>query len=307
MPKMKISRFIKIEAPAEQVFSVIKNYKEWKPWSPWLIAEPDCKLTYAEDGSSYEWEGNRIGSGRMEMREENPNTSISMDLNFIKPWKSYADIRFELKETDGVTNVDWLMNSSLPFFLFFMKKSMEAYVGADYERGLTMLKAYVETGEVPFNLEFRGTSDFEAIKYVGITTETDTDTIDEHMERDFKKLHEVVAKNFDNISEHFFSIYHKWDFVKRKTRYTVAMPVKDVPASLPSDIITGTIPFTKVCTLRLTGAYDYIGNAWATMMMMARNKEFKQRKGIHPFEIYRNDPAKTAPKDLITDVVFPIK
>jgi hypothetical protein len=48
------------------------------------------------------------------------------------------------------------MDSKQPFFQFFLKGMMTSLIGMDYERGLRMLKDYVETGSVPSTLEFPG-------------------------------------------------------------------------------------------------------------------------------------------------------
>jgi DNA gyrase inhibitor GyrI len=63
----------------------------------------------------------------------------------------------------------------------------------------------------------------------------------------------------------------------------------------------------NLLTVRHHGAYDHLGNAWSTIMMQQRNKEFKSLKKIHPLEFYRNDPEDTAPKDLVTDVCFAVQ
>lgn len=307
MAKMHIERAISIDASPEKVFNVISNFKEWVPWSPWLLMEPECELSYAEDGKSYDWKGNRIGSGGMTILDSEENKWINYDLVFLTPWKSESKVRFELKEEGGQTHLTWLMDGKLPFFLFFMKKSMEAYVGADYERGLDMLKVYVETGEVPSKLEFKGESNYAGSTYVGVKTNTGIEVIDKSMESDFTKLKEFIDQNPDNIDGAPFSIYHKWDLVKNKVHYTAAIPVKEVPDSLPTGCFSSSIPATKVHTIRHVGPYQHVGNAWSTAMSMMRNKEFKAVKGIHPFEIYQNDPATTDSKELISDITFAIR
>ena len=306
MPKMQISRSVEIDAPIEKIYSSLTNFKEWPNWSPWLIAEPGCKISYAEDGKSYEWEGQRIGSGNMEITDTAPNHMIDYNLVFLKPWKSKAKVKFLLEEKDNGVNVTWTMDSSLPFFMFFMKKMMEAYVGADYERGLEMLKPYLETGEVPSKLEFSGESVFEGCDYIGIKTDCAIETIGTQMESDYTKLRQAADQEGWELAGPPFSIYHKWDIVNGKVNYTACMPLKSV-TSVPEGFVSGSIPKTKVNTVRHVGSYYHVGNGWSTQMMMARNKEFKHNKKIDPFEVYLNNPADTAPKDLITEIHFPVK
>ena len=127
------------------------------------------------------------------------------------------------------------------------------------------------------------------------------------MEQDFGMLMEYMGDKTDKISSEPVTIYHKFEMVKGKAKYTAAIPVSEVPDNLPSGVITGNIPKTRIYKLRHTGKYDHLGNPWSAMMNLQRAKVFKPAKGIHPFESYMNSPAETDPKNLITDVNFAVK
>lgn len=307
MPQMNISRSIVIDAPVNKVFPLINDFNHWKAWSPWLIMEPEATVKVAEDAKSYEWEGNRVGSGNMAVLEEGQNEYIHYDLNFLKPWKSKAKTSFFLSEDGDQTRVTWTMKSSLPFFLFWMKKMMESFVGGDYERGLDMLKAYAEDGIVPSHLDFKGFSTFEGCRWVGVRTTCGIDDTPTKMPEDFAKVWAFGESNPDTISGETLSIYHKWDLVKGMVSYTAAIQVKEIPSKLPEGFTSGSIPSGKTYVLRHVGRYQHLGNAWSTLYTMHRNKEFKPIKKVHPFEIYRNNPSNAAEKDLITDVHFMIR
>lgn len=307
MPKMHISRSITIDAPADKVYSVVSDFNQWRPWSPWLITEPETEVTVAEDGQSYEWKGKRTGEGKMAIRNAEESKSIDYDLNFLKPWKSYADTSFYLSEEGGSTKVTWVMDSSMPFFLFFLVKITTAMIEMDYDKGLMMLKAYCETGSVPSKLDFVGGSSFPGGKYVGVKTECTMDEIGPSMERDFGKLMEAMGPHQEKISGPGFSIYHKWDLVKKQVSYTSGMQVSEVPEGLSGEFVSGDIPNTSVHTVRHTGPYQYLGNAWATLYSMKQAKEIKQNKKIDPFEVYVNMPGEVPDEELVTEVHFPVK
>ena len=307
MPKMHIERAININAQAEDVFKVLNNFEEWAIWSPWLIMDPKAKIKVHDDKQSYEWNGQRVGAGNMKIIDQELNKAVTYELEFIKPWKSKANVRFELSDTIGSTLVTWSMESSLPFFMFFMKKLMEAMVGNDYERGLSMLKAYIETGEVPSRLEFKGTSFFDGCHYIGIKRDCTKDEIGQSMKKDFDTLAAFAEENKANISGPGFSIYHKWDLVKGDVTYTAGFPIKNKTQSLPPELIEGRIPATNIYTLRHTGPYEHLGNAWSTLYAMDRNKEIVCQKDIHPFEFYVNNPMDVSENELITDVHFALK
>lgn len=307
MPKINVTRSATINSSIDNVYSKLNDFNHWVEWSPWLIMEEGVKVTIADDAKYYEWKGERVGEGNMSITLEDGKNNIEYDLTFLKPWKSEAKVKFMLSDNNERTTVTWSMDSKLPFFMFWMKKMMEGFVGMDYERGLNMLKDYIEVGEVKSKLDWRGESDFSGTKYIGIETTCDIDKMDEAMPSDFGKLEELMQKNEDLATGHAYSIYHKWDIAKSKATYTACVGVTSIPENLPDDFISGEIPGTKIYTLRHTGKYDHLGNAWSTMMGMARNKEFNQKRGIHPWEHYITNPKETEEDANITDVIFAIK
>lgn len=306
MPKLSVQKSVLIERPVKQVHDVVAHFDYWQPWSPWLIAEKDAKVTVTNQGKFYAWEGNRIGAGEMEVVKETED-KIDYKLIFLKPWKSKADVSFILKEQQGSTLVTWTMSSSLPFFLFFMKKKLEVFIGMDYERGLKMLKEYVEENEVFSKVECLGRQSYAGCKYIGISTETTMNGIGESMTKDFTTLYNFAQAKGIEITNNPFSQYHTFDLVNNKVSYTSAVPVHQLPTELPPNIKTGELPASELETVRHTGSYNHLGNAWSTIMMMKQNKEFKENKAIHPLEFYLNDPADTPERELITDVSFAVK
>ena len=308
MPKMHINRTITIDQPIEKVFQSLSNMGEWPQWSPWLIMEPDAKVNVKEGNKYYEWEGHRVGSGNMSISKQIENKSIDYDLTFLKPWKSHAKVGMMIKPVPQGTEVKWTMDSSLPFFMFWMKKSMEAYIGSDYERGLMLLKDYLEKGKVESQLALEGVKEFPAIQYIGIKREADLDNAPQMMEEDFTKLMQYAHDHLDNCNpDHAFTQYHKWDMVNRRAQWTAALPVKDVTKVNLEGTISGQLPATKVQQIKHTGPYHHIGNAWSLAAMMMRNKEFKIKKGVSPIETYGNSPRNTPPEDLISYINFPVK
>ena len=198
------------------------------------------------------------------------------------------------------------MDSSLPFFMFFMKKSMETYIGMDYDRGLKMLKEELEEGKINSELEFLGTTNFEACNFIGIKTNTSFSAIDKSMEKDFTALDTFITENSIEVIGNPFSEYQKFNLVKDNVVYVAGFPVKEKPVNLPTNFFYGSLPAYKMQTVRHKGKYEHLGNAWSTIMMMERGKEFKKNKKGYPLEIYLNDPSTTAAQDLVTDISMPI-
>ena len=307
MARFQVSRSITIAAPVGDVHAAIRDFRQWPAWSPWLITEPDSRIEYSADGKSYSWNGRITGSGEMTIIGEDTPRSIDYQLTFLKPWKSVNSVRFIFADGNGGTEVTWTMEGSLPFFLFWMKPMMSAYVGADYQRGLMLLKDYLETGGVRSKLDFIGENSFPGCRYVGVRTTCPIEEIATHMQRDMKKLTGWLGQSATQPAGPPFSICHKWDPVKGTTDYTLGFPLTSIPAGLSPDFTSGDIPACRVFAIRHTGSYRYLGNAWAAGAMRDRMKIFAANKKIARFEIYESDPSEVPEDQLVTVLHFPVK
>ena len=307
MPKMNVVRSKNIDVPIETVYKTISDLHTWATWSPWLVIEPDAKITVADGGKYYEWEGKRTGKGNMRITSEVENESVNYDLTFLTPWKSESKVRFNIATDGDSTKLDWTMDGSMPWFMFWMTGMMETFIGMDFERGLTMLKEYLEKGEINSTLEFLGESEFEGVKYIGIKTTCKMAEIGDFMTSDLEKLSEYCGDKSQMLTGFVGTVYTDWNMKNSETTYVSCFGVTNYPESLPDGFITGEIPASTIYKLRHIGSYDHLGNAWTTGQTMMRNKEFKSKKGFYPFEWYVSDPHETDPKELITDICFGVK
>ena len=306
MSEIHVEKSITMDVPRDKVGAIVSDFHQWPIWSPWLLMEPEASVDVASDGQSYTWEGTHIGAGSMAKVLENLPNEIMYELNFLKPFKSQAQVKFILDEDETGTQITWIMDSTLPFFLSFLKKMMVAVVGMDYERGLTMLKDYAETGSVPSRLVFTGETAFAGCSYVGTTTQCAIKDVGPSMEADFDRLLKDLQKAGIPHDNHSLSIYHDWDMVKGRVSYTGGVPVTDPPTNLPSEYVQGDIPKTNTYCIHHFGPYRHLGNAWSTGMSLARAKVIKQNKHIDPFEIYPTMPGDVDEKKIETRVHFPV-
>lgn len=307
MPKMNFSRFMWIDATEEKVWERIIDFNEWKIWSPWAILEPSSKVDVSEDGKFYKWVGKQIGEGSMKIVDFDTNKRVEIDLNFLKPWKSYAKVILYLRPKNNGCEVEWEMQSSLPFFLFFMKKMMIAFLGLDFDRGLRMLKELVEHGKVSSAMENQGLQKLPGVKYIGIDSVCTLAEIGADMSAKLKMVHEYIRANNIEIGTQALNIYFKSDMVNDRMTYRAAIVVPSIPANLQSPMVGGELDLSNVYTIKHTGKYEHLGNAWGMHSTLERNKVYKRTKKIEGIEFYVNNPMNTAPEDLITLVYVPTK
>lgn len=306
MPKMYVSKSIVIHAAPEAVFAKLNDFSQWDGWSPWNILEKGVKSKLSDGNKFFEWEGDLTGSGNMRITGEKANESVFIDLTFLKPWKSKAKVDFQLTAEGEGTRVTWNMQSSMPFFMFFMVKMMKVYIGMDFERGLNLLKDVVETGKNNCQLDFDGVKSIDGFKYIGVQTSTSLDKLSTAMEDDFGKLMAGVSEQQHLLKGQPMTIYNNWNPVKNVVDYVAAVPVSEYPAALPAGFVKGEVPATSVYVVRHTGPYRHLGNAWTSMEMRARGgKKFKKNKRMKPMEVYMNMPGETPDLELVTEIRMP--
>jgi len=147
-----VERSLVINAPPEEVFGRVSNLRKWSEWSPWEELDPNMQKAYTgEDGavgSTYTWQGNRkAGRGRMMVSGLDEPTGATIDLQFLKPFKSQSTTAFQLVEDGGSTRVTWTMTGAHTWMTKIMGLfvTMDKMIGKDFEKGLAKLKTISET------------------------------------------------------------------------------------------------------------------------------------------------------------------
>jgi hypothetical protein len=146
-----VSRRIKIQAPAEQIFPLVNELRNWEPWNPWGKLDPNCKMAYdgppAGVGASYSWSGNnKVGAGRNTITESKANESVRLRLEFLKPMTATNTAEFTFRPDGGYTIVSWAMSgkNSFPGKLFGLILNCDKMCGNQFEKGLAQIKSLVE-------------------------------------------------------------------------------------------------------------------------------------------------------------------
>lgn len=148
-----VQRETAIAAPPESVYAEIVDFRRWQTWSPWEGMDPNLKRDYtgtrSGKGAVYAWTGNRkVGAGRMEIVEAAEPSRVRIDLQFIKPFKARNDTVFTVAADGTGSRVVWTMTGKKTLLTKVMGlfKSMDEFVGKDFERGLAQLKTTAENG-----------------------------------------------------------------------------------------------------------------------------------------------------------------
>jgi hypothetical protein len=149
----KVTRALKINAPVETVFPMVRDYHRWEAWSPWAKLDPNMKVTYSGPeeggvGSTYSWSGNdKVGSGKMTTIEVLDGRQLKIKLDFLEPFASTSMTHFTFAPDGAGTAVTWEMSGEADFITKAMSlvSSMDSMVGPDFEKGLRSMKEVAES------------------------------------------------------------------------------------------------------------------------------------------------------------------
>ena len=147
----RISRSVRIAAPASAVFRHVNDFHLWRAWSPWEEMDPELKRAYSGEssgaGAAYAWVGNpQVGEGGMTITQSRPHEEIDIRLEFVRPFKATNEVFFKFKPEGENTVVTWDMTGRYNF----MSKAMGLFmnfdkmVGGQFDQGLAKLKTVVE-------------------------------------------------------------------------------------------------------------------------------------------------------------------
>ena len=138
-----IERSATLAATPEAIYTQLADFHQWDAWSPWAKIDPQMKTSFsgapAGAGAVYDWTGNdKVGQGRMTILDAQPDSRVTIKLEFIKPFASTCTTGFALAPEGSGTRVTWTMDGQNNFVgkAFGLFMNMDKAIGNDFERGL---------------------------------------------------------------------------------------------------------------------------------------------------------------------------
>lgn len=310
--KLQIQRSIQINAKSEMVYKIISDFHNWNFWSPWNHCEPTSKTEVSgsnQVGQSLTWSGEIIGSGKMTLIEMLPNQKILLNLEFYKPWKSFAQVVFTIKAlNENKSELTWTMNTKLPFFMIFFKKMMSAYMTSDFDRGLQMLKEFIETGKVMSKSVYSGEKEYAEFYVLGKRTNCFISEIAKNAKLDFEELTKKLKSGEFKQPDKLVTVSHVHDIPNGICEYTAGLVYhlnKDL--KVPTNYELFKISKHKGLTVDHYGPYRFIVNAWSMAVSYQRGLKKKIVKAVPAYEIYQTMPGQVDEENIHTQIILPIQ
>ena len=316
-----IKRTQLVKAPIDLVFNNVNDFKNWESWGPWFDDDPTIKTSYPEQtsgvGASYSWTS-KDGPGNMKTIDLKPNKSIAQQLQFSDYEPTETNWSFE-KTPEG-TNVTWNMKADqVPFmFKFFgaISGGMDNMLGPMMEKGLTKMDSVMQIEAKSYKTKMANNAfrigditehDLPAQKFIGYPHKAKMDH--EIMTRLFMesmpKAGMYAAQHLKEGEYTPAAVFTSWDEEKGEVEFMIGLVItKDLKPD--GAMISKELPAGKTIMVSKYGNYG-TGDEQAHMALDKYILDKGWNKKDIIWELYVNDPTTVKPKDIQTDIYYPIK
>ncbi len=311
--RVHVERNITIERPANMMFSLLNNYHYFEQWSPWSKRDPQAEFVISGPGAGVgarmSWRGDPqlIGSGWQEITVSKPFEQIDVKLLFDS--QAVAHSSFRLKQSGVATHIIWSFDSDVTaglgfpetFLARFSGLFFNTWIGGDFELGLANLKLFAESLPVSdFSETDIGQVKVQAQNILFVTSSSSQDSADIAMAMvaAYQQISEFMNNTGVQMSGQPMAITRAWE--EGGYQFDAAIPVDEIPDSLPAEIKAGVSPSGIAIRAVHHGTHDQMMPTYEKLAAYMAAHGLSQ--GTVSWEHYISDPAKTEPGELITHV-----
>jgi uncharacterized protein YndB with AHSA1/START domain len=147
----EVKETVEIDRSPEIVYFHAMNFKQREKWDPWLEKDPDTEssinTTQSGVGTTWQWEGEKIGAGKITVQKIVVNEQIVSRLQFFMNDTTEARVEWNFKpRKKNKTLVTWEVSGELQGIAerwtgIFMKGSLTNSL----DKGLQNFKKYLES------------------------------------------------------------------------------------------------------------------------------------------------------------------
>lgn len=305
----KVCRSLTMTADRERVFEKLRDLASWDDWSPWLLHEPTAKRELADEptkeGGWYTWDGQEIGAGKLTHVKLVEPEYIKQRIEFRRPFKSAADVTWELADKNGETEVTWCIRGEMPLHLGFLTPMVKRMLVQDYDLGLLMLRSTLDPEAERPEIRFAGEAELPTCTALTIPFKGELHNLIAAMKEGLPKLVGHVRDQGTPIGPPF-SVYYKANPKTMHFDCDMAMPVDD--RTPDGEFERKEIPGGNYYKVEHRGSYDFLGLAWYSAMSHLQMSKTKMDRSRPSFEFYENDPNEVAhSNEILTTLYIPVR
>jgi effector-binding domain-containing protein len=256
----EVSAEIEISLEPSQIFPSVASFKNRQAWDPWITQDStaEAKIESKEGyvGSTYSWQGEKVGNGRMEVVSVKENQYIESSLWFGEV-ETPALVEWNFEAVEGGTRVNWSFTQETAWPIERLGMMFgKIFLNQSFELGLANLKEYLET--MPQALSSLGPISVETQKPMlalvadGAGT---METIGVDLGRLYGLIYAEVEKQGLQVSGPAFVHYLDFDEATGHSNYRAGFTV-DKMGSDVGEVVAVEYPEMKVVRAMHTGPYE---------------------------------------------------
>ena len=308
---IRVERSVDIERPASLIYATVNSFQLFYKWSPWQSLDPNMRQITegARDGvgAKLVWSGNdKVGSGTQLITASTPDRSVASDIDFGKMGVAKSTILLDPQNSS--TKVTWTLDVDMgasPIGHYF-GLMMDHMIGKDYERGLSKLKALVESmpnvdiaGFVAEPVELSAVP----ILVVSETSPPDTASISRAYTDGYAQLGKFMAKN--KLHQSGAPLGIDGEMTSSAFSFQVGMPIDRADVTPDGNVRVAQSYAGKALKTTHVGPYDTLAKTYgAFRAYMAAHGYIASGTS---FSRYVDGPASTTPEKLRTEIYWPIQ
>jgi hypothetical protein len=144
----KIKRSVTVSCPDSLVFNLVADFHNWLTWSPWAqvdsTAEHQFYGTPGKPGATWEWDGEKIGAGRLIITAIDSPKFIESELIFKEPQNTRTKNFWKFEREKDRTEIIWINAGKLdyPVGRYLGLFIEDVILGPPMEEGLNNLQRF---------------------------------------------------------------------------------------------------------------------------------------------------------------------
>ena len=302
-----------IKASPQEIYHYLLELQNFKKWANWLKIDigDEVSCLHAQQsariGAWFEWNGKKIGRGRIVTVQTVVNERIDFVVNLNKPFKRYIQTGFLLLDLgNGTTRVNWWVQVKLPALVRFFERSISVHAAKDLQIGLNNLAAEIDPIDADiFHLAYLPPTKLAAIKGLAFRKKGILPEMLGDLEQESQELLDY-AKSMSYKAKEMRWIYHKMKPQSMYAEVEVFLGVAEQNPLPSKDYKAKQYPQIYVAGLDFQAQnYSLMPLAWHACLSILKYTRLKKNTRFAPFELYSE--LEKPPKQARAQICFPLK
>jgi len=306
----EVNAEIEIALEPSEIFPTVASFENRQAWDPWVsqdsttLVTVDSKPGYV--GSTYMWDGEKLGTGKMEVVSVKTNSYIESSLWFGDV-EEPSLVEWTFKPVEGGTHLVWSFSQDTKYPIGRLGMMFgKVFLKQSFETGLSSLKVYLEA--MPKTLSSLGPITIESQASIIAMVVDGAGTVGsfgEQLGLHFASVYEEIENQQLQLSGSAFVHYLDYDETTGVSNYRAGFQVAKAGKS------SGKVEFVKYPELKAlqamhTGPYEEFAISYG--LIDTYIKENGLEVTGQAFEFYvKGMMAESDPSRWQTLISFPLK